>query len=68
MKILNLFLRNNSSTNSRIKRTFLKKILAGLGDLKFAIILLLVIAILSALGTIIEQNKDLSFYKTAIPS
>jgi len=67
MKILNLFLRNNSSTNSRIKRTFLKKILAGLGDLKFAIILLLVIAILSALGTIIEQNKDLSFYKTAYP-
>lgn len=67
MKILNLFLRNNNSTNSRIKRTFLKKILAGLGNLKFAIILLLVIAIFSALGTIIEQNKDLSFYKTAYP-
>lgn len=38
-----------------------------LGNLKFAIFLLLIIAIFSALGTIIEQNKDVSFYEANYP-
>lgn len=39
----------------------------GLGNLKFAIILLLVIALFSAFGTIIEQEKDISFYEINYP-
>jgi cytochrome c biogenesis protein len=38
-----------------------------LGDLRLAIILLLGIAIFSSLGTLIEQNKDISFYETNYP-
>jgi cytochrome c biogenesis protein len=38
-----------------------------LGDLRFAIILLLVIAIFSAVGTIIEQDKEVSFYELNYP-
>lgn len=38
-------------------------IIKRLGDLKFAIVLLLGIALFSALGTVIEQNKDPSFYE-----
>jgi cytochrome c biogenesis protein len=38
-----------------------------LGDLRFAIILLLCIATFSSLGTVIEQNKELSFYEINYP-
>jgi cytochrome c biogenesis protein len=38
-----------------------------LGDLRLAIILLLGIAIFSSLGTVIEQNKDISFYEINYP-
>ena len=38
-------------------------IIKRLGDLRFAIVLLLGIAVFSALGTVIEQNKDPSFYE-----
>lgn len=46
-----------------MKKTFLKKASILLSNLKFAIFLLLLIALFSALGTIIEQNKSLEFYK-----
>nr|YP_010336790.1 c-type cytochrome biogenensis protein [Stylonema alsidii]UNJ15196.1 c-type cytochrome biogenensis protein [Stylonema alsidii] len=38
-----------------------------LSNLKFAIFLLLLIAIISAVGTIIEQNRPLEFYVKAYP-
>nr|YP_010335807.1 c-type cytochrome biogenensis protein [Chroothece richteriana]UNJ14213.1 c-type cytochrome biogenensis protein [Chroothece richteriana] len=38
-----------------------------LSNLKFAIILLLLIAFASGLGTLIEQNQNLDFYKKAYP-
>lgn len=38
-----------------------------LSNLKFAIILLLLIALASGLGTLLEQNQNLDFYKTAYP-
>jgi cytochrome c biogenesis protein len=38
-----------------------------LGDLRFAIIMLLCIATFSSLGTVIEQNKDISFYEINYP-
>jgi cytochrome c biogenesis protein len=38
-----------------------------LGDLRFAIVLLLCIATFSSLGTVIEQNKDISFYEINYP-
>jgi cytochrome c biogenesis protein len=46
----------------RINQTFWF-IIKRLGDLRFAIVLLLGIAVFSALGTVIEQNKDPSFYE-----
>lgn len=46
----------------RINQTFWL-IIKRLGDLRFAIVLLLGIALFSSLGTIIEQNKDISFYE-----
>nr|YP_009420390.1 c-type cytochrome biogenensis protein [Chroomonas placoidea]ASO76029.1 c-type cytochrome biogenensis protein [Chroomonas placoidea] len=47
---------------------FLWKLIKGLGNLNFAIILLLGISFFSALGTIIEQEKDISFYEVNYPT
>ena len=44
------------------------KILYSLGNLQLAIVLLLVIAGVSSLGTIIEQDKALSFYEINYPT
>jgi len=38
-----------------------------LGNLRLAIILLLGLSVFSALGTVIEQNKDISFYEINYP-
>lgn len=38
-----------------------------LGNLRLAIVLLLVIACVSSLGTVIEQEKNVSFYETTYP-
>nr|BDA98661.1 c-type cytochrome biogenensis protein [Rhodomonas sp. NIES-1730] len=46
----------------------LKKYLNILGNLKLAIALLLILALLSASGTIIEQNQDTSFYERNYPN
>jgi cytochrome c biogenesis protein len=43
------------------------KLIKSLGNLNFAIILLLGISCFSALGTIIEQEKDISFYEVNYP-
>lgn len=50
----------------QINRMFWK-IVYLLGNLRLAIILLLLIASVSSLGTIIEQEKTISFYETAYP-
>lgn len=44
-----------------------RRVLALLGDLRLAILLLLVIAIASMAGTVIEQGQSLSFYQTNYP-
>ena len=43
------------------------KIVYSLGNLRLAIILLLLIAFISSLGTVIEQEKTTSFYETTYP-
>lgn len=43
-------------------------VIKQLGDLRFAILLLLGIAAFSSLGTVIEQNKDIGFYETNYPN
>ncbi|BAC08234.1 cytochrome c biogenesis protein [Thermosynechococcus vestitus] len=44
-----------------------RRVLALLGDLRLAILLLLVIAIASMAGTVIEQGQSLSFYQANYP-
>ena len=51
---------------SQINR-ILWKLIYLLGNLRLAIILLLFIALISSLGTIIEQEKTISFYETNYP-
>ena len=51
---------------SHINR-ILWKLIYLLGNLRLAIILLLFIALMSSLGTIIEQEKTVSFYETNYP-
>ena len=43
------------------------KIVYSLGNLRLAIILLLLIAFVSSLGTVIEQEKPISFYEVTYP-
>jgi cytochrome c biogenesis protein len=47
--------------------TLISTLIKRLSNLQFAIFLLLLIAILSAFGTIIEQDKTASFYETNYP-
>jgi hypothetical protein len=61
-KILKYFLK----AMNQITRIFWKSVYL-LGNLRLAIILLLVIASVSSLGTIIEQEKTTSFYETTYP-
>ncbi len=49
------------------KRFVNKKILPTLGNLQLAIVLLLVIAVFSILGTVIEQGQATAFYQTNYP-
>ncbi len=51
----------------RINQYFRKSVNI-LGNLKLAIILLLILAVCSALGTIIEQNQNISFYENSYPN
>lgn len=47
---------------------YLKRSISVLGNLKLAIILLLILAIFSAFGTVIEQNQNSSFYENNYPN
>ena len=49
-------------------KRFLWNFIYSLGNLKLAIALLLAIAAVSSLGTVIEQNKTVSFYEINYPS
>ncbi len=51
----------------QLKR-FLWNLIYSLGNLRLAIILLLMIATVSSLGTVIEQDKTVSFYEINYPS
>jgi cytochrome c biogenesis protein len=63
----NLFL-SKLSTWGQIPQTFLKKeVLPLLADLRLAIILLLLIAIFSVSGTVIEQGQSIEFYQNNYP-
>lgn len=49
-------------------RRFFWSFIYSLGNLRLAIILLLIIACVSSLGTVIEQDKTVSFYEINYPS
>ncbi|MEA5462871.1 cytochrome c biogenesis protein [Leptothoe sp. PORK10 BA2] len=50
-----------------LKRYFKKDLIPLLADLRLAIVLLLVIAVFSILGTVIEQGQGLTFYQQNYP-
>ncbi|MEM1252024.1 MAG: cytochrome c biogenesis protein [Cyanobacteria bacterium P01_H01_bin.21] len=50
-----------------LKRYFKKELIPLLADLRLAIVLLLVIAVFSILGTVIEQGQSLAFYQQNYP-
>ncbi|MEO1510156.1 MAG: cytochrome c biogenesis protein ResB, partial [Cyanobacteria bacterium J06633_23] len=50
-----------------LKRYFKKDLIPLLADLRLAIVLLLVIAVFSILGTVIEQGQSLAFYQQNYP-
>lgn len=45
-----------------------KRIINNLGNLKLAIVLLLILATFSAFGTVIEQNQNATFYENNYPN
>nr|BDA98957.1 c-type cytochrome biogenensis protein [Rhodomonas sp. NIES-2332] len=47
---------------------YFRKSINVLGNLKLAIILLLMLAIFSAFGTVIEQNQNIAFYENNYPN
>lgn len=47
---------------------YFKRSISILGNLKLAIILLLILAVFSAFGTVIEQNQNVSFYENNYPN
>ncbi|NET59320.1 MAG: cytochrome c biogenesis protein [Symploca sp. SIO2E6] len=55
------------TTNNKQQTTNNKQLLKLLGNLKFAILLLLAIAICSISGTVIEQGQSLAFYQANYP-
>ncbi len=58
-----------SSTNPAItlQRWFKRDLLPVLADLRLAILLLLIIALFSSTGTVIEQGQSLAFYQANYP-
>nr|BDA98218.1 c-type cytochrome biogenensis protein [Rhodomonas sp. NIES-1006] len=47
---------------------YFKKSVNILGNLKLAIVLLLILALFSAFGTVIEQNQNIAFYEANYPN
>jgi len=59
---------NPTTINRWIQRYFKRELLPLLADLRLAIALLLVIAVTSILGTVIEQGETVAFYQTNYPA
>jgi cytochrome c biogenesis protein len=57
-----------TTLNRWFQRYFKRELLPLLADLRLAIALLLVIAVTSILGTVIEQGETLAFYQANYPS
>ncbi len=57
-----------TTVNRWLQRYFKRELLPLLADLRLAIALLLVIAVTSITGTVIEQGESLAFYQTNYPS
>ena len=63
------FFSNSMTTVKRwIQRYFKRELLPLLADLRLAIALLLIIAVTSITGTVIEQGESLAFYQANYPS
>ena len=62
-----LFLSKISQAGAEIQKTFRREILPILADLRLAIALLLIIAVSSISGTVIEQSQSLAFYQENYP-
>ncbi|MBU6230450.1 MAG: cytochrome c biogenesis protein ResB, partial [Cyanobacteria bacterium REEB459] len=58
---------SSSGIVSALGRYLRQDLLPLLADLRLAIALLLVIALTSTTGTLIEQDQSLSFYQTSYP-
>lgn len=67
MNYLNLFLAKISSGLATIKKIFRREVVPLLADLRLAIALLLIIALFSISGTIIEQGESIAFYQENYP-
>lgn len=57
-----------TTVNRWMQRYFKRELLPLLADLRLAIALLLIIAVISILGTVIEQGETLAFYQANYPS
>jgi cytochrome c biogenesis protein len=66
-KFLTMTLSETSSNLNNTPRQWGRKLIQIIADLRLAIILLLVIAIFSISGTVIEQGQSLSFYQANYP-
>jgi cytochrome c biogenesis protein len=59
---------SNSTANSAITpRTLFRRLIQWITDLRLAIVLLLLIALLSISGTLLEQGESLDFYQANYP-
>mmetsp|Transcript_43909 Transcript_43909/g.171604 ORF Transcript_43909/g.171604 Transcript_43909/m.171604 type:complete len:444 (-) Transcript_43909:577-1908(-) len=58
---------NQQNSKTKVGKTLIRKVTNLFTDLKFAISLLLILAVVSSLGTIVEQNKNSDFYTQAYP-
>ncbi|NEP41803.1 MAG: cytochrome c biogenesis protein [Okeania sp. SIO2H7] len=67
MNYQNLLPTNLSKFGAIIQKTFRREILPILADLRLAIALLLIIALFSISGTVIEQGQSLQFYEENYP-
>jgi len=57
----------NSLTFTDLIKQYFRRILSTIADLRLAIILLLIIAIFSISGTVIEQNQTINYYQENYP-
>jgi len=67
-KILTMSISNyNSLTFPDLIKQYFRRFLSTIADLRLAIILLLIIAIFSISGTVIEQNQPINYYQENYP-